>query len=85
MVANPGPGYYWCLIMAQKALGGWMPLLEILVLKECVALTNFRVVTLTVSMVLGAIRNEYMMFFNHKDALDSYPPEFLTVPLHSLG
>ena len=55
----PGPGFYSRLFLAEKASGGWRPVIDLSHLNEFVQLTAFKMETVT--SVLLSVREGYFL------------------------
>ena len=71
---DPGPGFYSCLFLVEKATGGWRPVIDLSHLNDFVQLTSFKMETVT--SVLLSVREGY--FLASLDLKDAY----FQIPIH---
>ena len=74
IVPDPGPGFYSCLFLVEKATGGWRPVIDLSTLNTFIRQTPFKMET--VAAVLNAVQeNDLLASLDLKDA-------YFQVPVH---
>ena len=71
---DPGPGFYSCLFLVEKASGGWRPVINLSHLNEFVHLTRFKMETVA-SVLLSVREGDFLASLELKDA-------YFQVPIH---
>ena len=67
IIQQPGPGFYSCLFLVEKVKGGWRPVIDLSSLNNFVAITKFRIETVT--SVLGLVcRGDWMFSLDLQEA-----------------
>ena len=72
--APPTPGFYSCMFVITKALGGWRPIIDLSTMNLSVDRTPFRMETAQTAL-RSVRRNDWMVFIDLKDA-------YLQMPIH---
>ena len=71
---DPGPGFYSCLFLVEKAYGGWRPVIDLSHLNEFVQLTPFKMETVA-SVLLPVREGDFLASLDLKDA-------YFQIPIH---
>ena len=71
---DPGPGFYSCLFLVEKASGGWRPVISLSHLNEFVQLTPFKMETVA-SLLLSVGEGDFLASLDLKDA-------YFQIPVH---
>ena len=74
IVQDPGPGFYSCLFLVEKASGGWRPVIDLSHLNEFVQLTPFKMETVA-SVLLSVGEVDFLASLDLKDA-------YFQIPIH---
>ena len=64
---DPGPGFYSCLFIVEKASGGWRPVIDLSHLNDFVQLTSFKMETVA-SVLLSVREGDFLASLDLKDA-----------------
>ena len=64
---DPGPGFYSCFFLVEKASGGWRPVIDLSHLNEFVQLTLFKMETVA-SVLLSLREGDFLASLDLKDA-----------------
>ena len=71
---DPGPGFYSCLFLVEKATGGWRPVIDLFHLNDFVQLTPFKMETVA-SVLLSVREGDFLASLDLKDA-------YFQIPIH---
>ena len=71
---DPGPGFYSCLFLVEKASGGWRPVIDLSHLNEFVHLTRFKMETVA-SVLLSVREGDFLASLDLKDT-------YFQIPIH---
>ena len=71
---DPGPGFYSCLFLVEKATGGWRPVIDLSHLNDFVQLTPFKMETVA-SVLLSVREGDFLASLDLKDA-------YFQIPIH---
>ena len=71
---DPGPSFYSCLFLVEKASGGWRPVIDLSHLNEFVQLTRFKMKTVA-SVLLSVREGDFLASLDLKDA-------YFQIPIH---
>ena len=66
-VPDPGPGFYSCLFLVEKASGGWRPMIDLSPFNEFVQQTPFKMETAS-SVLLSVRKGDFLASIDLKDA-----------------
>ena len=66
-VSDPGPGFYSCLSLVEKASGGWRPVIDFSPFNEFVQQTPFKMETAS-SVLLSVRQGDFLASIDLKDA-----------------
>ena len=67
IIPDPDPGFYSCLFLVEKSLGGWRPVIDLSPLNEFVRQTPFRMETPN-SALLAVRKDDFLASIDLKDA-----------------
>ena len=67
IVLDPGPGFYSCLFLVEKATGGWRPVIDLSPLNGFVRQTPFKMET-AASVLLSVQEGDFLTSMDLKDA-----------------
>ena len=74
IVLDPGPGFYSCLFLVEKVMGGWRPVIDLSHLNEFVLQTPFKMETVA-SVLLSVQEGDFLASIDLKDA-------YFQIPIH---
>ena len=74
-VPDPGPGFYSCLFLVEKASGGWRPMIDLSPFNKFVQQTPFKMETAS-SVLLSVRRGDFLATIGLKEA-------YFQIPVHT--